>query len=477
MENKTKKAIQVTFEHPESNNLDRKCRWIVPELDAVDAIGELELWALRGLIVAIGFFDDENNRIMGSGVMIAPGLCLTATHIMEEMHEKNALAYSFPSENNIRIWAAKDFSAQQKVSIEIIPFQKKHPRYMDVGVLSLTPFSKFKDAEDYVFAPLEVSIPKIGERLWATGYREIENDGVPTLAFFCTSGIVTEQYLEGRGSHINGPCIEVAMEALGGMSGGPVFNAERRVVGVISSSLEADGYNGPTYISLIWPSLLSTIYAPWPEGLWPEKMAGIQTDIDKGVRVLGSARINDGAYKIKFHKQTSEAMYLIMERAGIELSEEDYDLQDFSYENFEEYLEEEGLNYVHEADKEVFDRALIDTEYTDIIKLFRCFDTSMLEGIEDLSIDSVSLLEDGNIGINARYNIRIVFLQLRITKEEYEYHKDQINSLNSLLEKEVDGEYVCYEHYTRPFFRVNFTYNTKSGACQDIRFQALSLKI
>jgi hypothetical protein len=141
MENKSKKSIQVTFEHPESNKLDRKCRWIVPELNAVDAIGELELWALRGLIVAIGFFNDEQNRIIGSGVMIAPGLCLTATHVMQEMHDKNALAYSFPDVNNMRIWVAKDFSAQQKVSIEIIPFQKKSPRYMDVGILSLAPSS------------------------------------------------------------------------------------------------------------------------------------------------------------------------------------------------------------------------------------------------------------------------------------------------------------------------------------------------
>ncbi|WP_176844502.1 S1 family peptidase [Mucilaginibacter gossypii] len=471
-----KKTIQVKIEYPETNSLDRKCKWICPELTAIDGIGELALWELKGLVVTIGFINDEQEKIIGSGVMIAPGVCLTATHVMEETRQKNALVYSFPCENSMRIWSPRDFSASEKVSVEIMPFQKKVPRYMDVGILSLSPFSKFEDHENYMFAPLEVSIPKIGERLWAAGYREIDNDGVPTLAFFCTSGIVTEQYLQGRGTFINGPCIEVAMETRGGMSGGPVYNAEGKVIGVISSSLE--GAQGPSYISLIWPALLSTVYAPWPEKLWPKQTAGIQISADKGVKILGSARIDDeGSYKIKFPKQSSESMLAVLETAGIKLPEEDYDFQDFSHENFEKFLEEEGIKYLFVADKEIFDQGLIDKEYTEIIKLFQCFDASMLEGLEDLNIQSVKLLDNGNIGIDALYNIRIAFLRLRITREEYECHKDLISSLNSLQDQEIDEDYICYDHYARPFYRVNFTYNIQSGECQDIRFQSLSLKI
>lgn len=184
-----KKSFQTIIEHPETNTLDRQCKWIRPEFQSIDGIGEEELWRLEGLIVAIGFIDNDRQCIIGSGIMIAPGLCLTATHVIEETEKKHALLFTFANENSMRIWTPEDFQAQQKISVELIPFQRPEPKYSDVGILSHSPFSKFSDSEDYLFAPIEASIPKVGERLWATGYREISNDGVPTIAFFITSGL------------------------------------------------------------------------------------------------------------------------------------------------------------------------------------------------------------------------------------------------------------------------------------------------
>ena len=91
-------------------------------------------------------------------------------------------------------------------------------------------------------------MPKIGERLWTVGYREKSNDGVPMIGCFTSSGLVTELYLDGRGSHMKGPCVEVAMNVVGGMSGGPVFNSAGKIVGVISSGFDG-GENtfGPSY--------------------------------------------------------------------------------------------------------------------------------------------------------------------------------------------------------------------------------------
>lgn len=456
-----KDSFKIKMEYPESNILDRKCKWVCPEFEAVDGICEESLWTFSGLIVAIGFIDKERKGIIGSGIMIAPGLCLTATHVMEEIKKKQALLFTFPNEDNMRIWIPKDFNAQQKTSIELIPFQKPEPKYSDVGVLSYSPFSKFKDAEDYLFAPIAVSVPKIGERLWATGYRQISNNGVPKIAFFIISGLVTEQYLEGRGSHINGPCVEVAMEALGGMSGGPVFNANGSVIGVISSSLEgADDSRGPTYVSLAWTSLLSTVYSPWPENHWSENIAGIQAPANgEGARLLGSARVNDdGAILVKFPSQ-------------------DYYFSDFAYENLEDYLEEEGLQYLSTVDKKTFDMSLIEKDYTEIIKLFKCFDAYTMEGLEDLIIQSVILLEDGNIGIDALFDIRIVFLRLQISRDDHDYHQQSISSLTSLHNQEFYEDSIYYDHYVRPLYRVNFTYNIQSEECQDIRFHSLSMKI
>ncbi len=475
-----KDSFKTKIEYPENNMLDRKCNWVRPEFQAIDGIDEESLWKLGGLIVAIGFIDEEKQRIIGSGIMIAPGLCLTATHVMEETKKKQALLFSFANEHSMRIWLPQDFHAQEKTSIELIPFQKPEPKYSDVGILSYSPFSKFKDTEDYLFAPVEASVPKIGERLWATGYRQISNNGVPKIAFFIISGLVTEQYLEGRGKHINGPCVEVAMEALGGMSGGPVFNADGRVIGVISSSLEGlDDSKGPTYISLVWTSLLSTVHSPWPENHWPENIAGIQAPAKEGgVRLLGSARVSDdGGILIKFPEQTEESMLSVLSSAGFQFPRQDYDFSDFTYENLEDYLEEEGLKYLSTVDKETFDRSLIKKDYTETIKLFKCFDAYTMEGLEDITIQSVILLENGNIGIDALFDIRIVFLRLQISSDDHDYHKSLISALTSLDNQEFHEDNIYYDHYVRPFYRVNFTYNIHFEECQDIRFHLLSMKI
>ncbi len=474
-----KKSVHAKFEFPEKKSIDRPCRWGCPEFSAIDIISEQSLWALGGLIVAIGFIDNVKQKIIGSGVMIAPGLCLTATHVIEEIKEKNALLYTFANKDSMRIWISEEFHAQQKKSIEILPFQKPIPKYCDVGILSCSPFSKFDDNDDYIFAPLEVSIPKINERLWATGYREVENDGVPTISFFISSGLVTEQYLQGRGSHINGPCIEVAMDALGGMSGGPVFNAEGRIVGVVSSSLEGyHDFKGPTYVSLVWTSLLSEVYAPWPENYWPNNFACIQTTMENsGVRLIGSARFDEnGNYKVKFPKQSSDSILSIFKSAGITFPNEEYELEDFTYEYFEDFLEKEGLKYLSKADNAIFDIALNSSDYKDIFKLFECSDASTFDGLEDLEIESVKLINDGNIGIDALFNIRNSVIKLKIPYKEYEKNKDLITSIESFYNEESDGDYVYYEYFTRPFYRVNFTYNVQTEECQDIRFQSLSLK-
>ncbi|MFS1863149.1 hypothetical protein [Vibrio splendidus] len=51
-----------------------------PEFEAVDGFAEETLWVLEGLIVALGFIHEDQQHIIGSDIMFAPGLCLTATY-------------------------------------------------------------------------------------------------------------------------------------------------------------------------------------------------------------------------------------------------------------------------------------------------------------------------------------------------------------------------------------------------------------
>jgi hypothetical protein len=76
-------SFQARMELPKHNSLDKKCKWVCPEFSPITGIGEGDLWTLKGLIVAIGFIDDQKQQVIGSGAMVAPGLCLTATHVLE----------------------------------------------------------------------------------------------------------------------------------------------------------------------------------------------------------------------------------------------------------------------------------------------------------------------------------------------------------------------------------------------------------
>ena len=170
-------------------------------------------------------------------------------------------------------------------------------------------------------------------------------------------------------------------------------------------------------------------------------------------------------------------MLSVLESAGIKPPNEDCEFYDFAYENFEGFLEEAGLQYLSKVEKEKFDRALVEKDYTETIKLFKCFDAYILEGLEDLSVESVTLLEDGNIGVDVVYDIRIAFLRLKISRAEHEYHESLISSLTSLHNQEIEGDDFYYDHYVRPYYRANFTFNVKAGECQNIKFQLLVMKI
>ena len=102
------------------------------------------------------------------------------------------------------------------------------------------------------------------------------------------------------------PCIEVNMETLGGMSGGPVFNEEGRLIGILSSSFDG----GPSYVTLIWDALRLSI-TNLPDEIWPDKYSGILEGIDLGlVRVKGKFRA-DSKRNITLTLSDEEMSYLV----------------------------------------------------------------------------------------------------------------------------------------------------------------------
>lgn len=470
-----KNSVQARMELPKHNTLDKECRWVCPEFQPISGIGEQDLWALNGLIVAIGFIDDQKQQVIGSGVMVAPGLCLTATHVLEGMTNQPFL-YSFVNKSALRIWIVEDFHTQE-FKVELVPFQALKSRFSDVCIISCSPFSSFADSQPIFFGQIQANIPKIGERLWTVGYREKSNDGVPTIGSFDSSGLVTELYYDGRGSHIKGPCVEVGMSVLGGMSGGAVFNSEGKIVGVITSGLdEGDNASGLTYVSLVWPALLSTVHAPWPENHWPNEAAGLQVVANNGsARVFGSGRWgDDGAIHIKFPEQSDESMISLLRKSNI-ITDSDADLSEISYKMFEEYLENEGVNHMKTLRKERLGTLIENSVPSEIGSLFKFVDVDCFEGMEDLDVRSMLKLEDGNLGVEATFNLRRVEISVSIQKADDDELRSKIEETKYFYDPETNNNEVIYRSCIRPYFRVTFTLNTTQQCCENIRILALSL--
>jgi|TARA_R100001143_G_scaffold62787_2_gene67087 hypothetical protein len=79
---------QQSFKITEDNPLlaELKLSWTSSEFTSDDGIGPMRsLHEAGDSLVAVAYIDDEGSSFLGSGVMVAPGLLLTATHVLDEI--------------------------------------------------------------------------------------------------------------------------------------------------------------------------------------------------------------------------------------------------------------------------------------------------------------------------------------------------------------------------------------------------------
>ncbi len=223
---------------------------------------------LEGLVLALHFKADNTGEVDGSAVLVAPGIALCATHVVKPRIEPIMRGDSAPYAIGIashggQIWMIRKISSDDGSDISILGLELR---------TALPPDGKFRQAY------LSTRIPKIGENLWLVGLRAsaavfpLEADGGINLGaqMIVTKGTVSAHYLSGRDrSMAPFPCIQVDAKAWGGMSGGPVFDEEGYLIGLLSSSL---GEDGPSCVCLVFPALTM----PFEGGLG-SKPSGKQT--------------------------------------------------------------------------------------------------------------------------------------------------------------------------------------------------------
>jgi len=235
--------------------------------DIAGLVDENDLAALGGMALLIVAKIGEKYCPWGTGVLLAPGIILTAKHVYREFqsaarqNSPDGILALAPDGKNLKAWATKQVYSLGNSDLSILLAE---PRWN-------------VDIREEVFSipDIVVRTPKIGEKILVFGFRsETENVMMSrsiaeiSVSAFSTLGIVTAAYPSGRDRVIlPGPCIEVDAASIGGMSGGPAFDEEGNLIGILSTSMTlADGR--PSFISLLAPAVNRRISPHWPMNYW-----------------------------------------------------------------------------------------------------------------------------------------------------------------------------------------------------------------
>jgi hypothetical protein len=247
-----------------------------------------------GLLLHLQFHDGEGHHIDGSAVMVAPGVALCATHVIQPYLD--ALAAGV---------AAGFCMGVTKSGLQIWRLQTATPVLnSDLTILGLSYASPMPPDSTFNQAFLTTRLPQIGERLTLAGFSANSIEGVKDRTFVARGNVlvcvgeVSAQHPVGRDrSMLPWPVLRVDCPAWGGMSGGPVFDASGYVVGVVCSSMsDHTGAGSPSYVSLLWPAMVHSYQGGWPAKLFQGTRSLL--DVDRRVcsiqRPEAITRTSDG---------------------------------------------------------------------------------------------------------------------------------------------------------------------------------------
>lgn len=256
----------------------------------------------EGMLLAIAFGDRAGHRVEGSAVLVAPGVALCATHVIEP--------------HVLRLLAAEAGAVCVGVTshgLQIWRFRKiTHVPNTDLTILGLELASALPPHNTFFQAAISTRTPVEGEELLICGFRApqavedargIEIRGELRLS----KGPVSARYPRGRDrAMIPWPSVEVACPALGGMSGGPIFDSNGLLIGLLCSSMDFAEGGGTSNISMIWPALATTIECVWPGGLIRSpttltEMGSQICSIDKPEAVVRAPNAEGGGYQTAYH--------------------------------------------------------------------------------------------------------------------------------------------------------------------------------
>ncbi|MCG3268381.1 serine protease [Yoonia sp. I 8.24] len=452
---------------------DLKLSWVTAQYTAEDGLGPLQSMHEAGdSVVAIAKDGPDGMTIIGSGVLVAPGLILTATHVLEDFKGSgHSPVFMTFLPNGTRIWLPYDVCTISGPSAH----DDKRKLTSDMSLLSCTLNSDALSDKPLMIAPMKVVLPLIGDRLWAFGFRHQHiEDGVPSVTPFVSSGLVSGAFPHGRGEWMPSPCIEVEMEALSGMSGGPVVNDEGELVGIVSSSLDN---GGPSFITLIWEALRLEVNCPPPmfdrfhqinilraHRLGQAKVAGKVEDKPWGDVVISFSDAEQDLYTrstaIPSHVDEMPPAEQKFTTMQIEAFVERYDgdMEDAVEEGAERTLENLSL-------PEVLPFLATSDVPQDCLNLITDASVEVFEGIEDFEVISIKETQTQKLSIQCYFHLRSVVWIVSVPTAEYESHVSAL-AVHFMNPESSDGV-TKMELIQRCSFKATITFDRQSEAFDD----------
>jgi hypothetical protein len=226
----------------------------------------------QGILLQVMVIDDATLFVHGSAVLVAPGVALAARHVIE------------PFLSRLSIEGGATLLCGSITASQLMMWHCRKITFVensDLAILILNYCAEMPIENIFKTAAITTWTPKIGEQVSMIGFTAahqqfpFQPDGASPLGHASivghvrvSVGEVTHQHLRGRDRvMMPGPTIEVASSASGGMSGGPVFDQNGFLVGIVSTSFGTVDHVGPSYVSLLWHALTTPIDAEWPNGI------------------------------------------------------------------------------------------------------------------------------------------------------------------------------------------------------------------
>lgn len=242
---------------------------------ATDGLTAFSDWdSFDGLLLMVYFGSESNDTIEGSAVMVAPGVALSAAHVIKD-------------------WISA--VTQGKAGCMLTGFVKGGQTYWratgvrvdvetDLAIISVEPADDQTRMRPVRLAHLTTRTPKVGETLMFCGYRGAETKFMhegQVIELAATGYISTGAVGQIHSTHRDRlrypwPCYEVDCVIVGGMSGGPAFDADGYLIGICGAGLDIfeDGKTravSPSYAWQVWPCMLRRFVPTWP----PETYSGL----------------------------------------------------------------------------------------------------------------------------------------------------------------------------------------------------------